>query len=180
MYRSISSKANIKPKLKLTNFAAQAEREGRTMVMTTHLMDEADLLGDRVAILCNGQLKCAGTPFCLKTDPDGKNNDDHRENNKSEIFFSVAINSLVFLGYRYTLNLVKKSPEENVDKMTAFLQSISQNIRLTSISETEVKYQLQDSGKMAELLAGLDEEKRNIGVKEYGVSLISLEDVYTR
>lgn len=41
------------------------------MVMTTHLMDEADLLGDRVAILCNGQLKCAGTPFCLKTDPDG-------------------------------------------------------------------------------------------------------------
>ncbi len=40
--------------------------------MTTHLMDEADLLGDRVAIMCNGQLKCVGTPFNLKTDPEGK------------------------------------------------------------------------------------------------------------
>lgn len=51
------------------------------MVMTTHLMDEADLLGDRVAILCNGQLKCAGTPFCLKTDPDGENNNFYEKNN---------------------------------------------------------------------------------------------------
>lgn len=42
------------------------------MLMTTHLMDEADLLGDRIAIMCNGQLKCVGTPFNLKTDPDGK------------------------------------------------------------------------------------------------------------
>ena len=42
--------------------------------MTTHLLDEADLLGDRVAILSRGQLKCIGTPFNLKTDPDGTNN----------------------------------------------------------------------------------------------------------
>lgn len=44
----------------------QSEREGRTMVMTTHLMDEADLLGDRVAIMKAGTLCCVGTPFSLK------------------------------------------------------------------------------------------------------------------
>lgn len=46
----------------------QSEREGRTMVMTTHLMDEADLLGDRVAIMKAGTLCCVGTPFMLKKD----------------------------------------------------------------------------------------------------------------
>lgn len=44
----------------------QLERQGRTMVMTTHLMDEADLLGDRVAIMKTGTLCCVGTPFSLK------------------------------------------------------------------------------------------------------------------
>jgi len=44
----------------------QSEREGRTIVMTTHLMDEADLLGDRVAIMKAGTLCCVGTPFSLK------------------------------------------------------------------------------------------------------------------
>lgn len=44
----------------------QSERKGRTMVMTTHLMDEADLLGDRVAIMKAGTLCCVGTPFSLK------------------------------------------------------------------------------------------------------------------
>jgi len=50
----------------------QSEREGRTMVMTTHLMDEADLLGDRVAIMKAGTLCCVGTPFSLKKEY-GKN-----------------------------------------------------------------------------------------------------------
>ena len=29
-------------------------------------MDEADLLGDRIAIISNGQLKCCGSPLFLK------------------------------------------------------------------------------------------------------------------
>lgn len=40
--------------------------------MTTHLMDEADLLGDRVAIMKAGTLCCVGTPFSLKKEY-GKN-----------------------------------------------------------------------------------------------------------
>lgn len=29
-------------------------------------MDEADVLGDRIAIISNGQLRCCGTPLFLK------------------------------------------------------------------------------------------------------------------
>ena len=39
----------------------QSNRAGRAMVLTTHFMDEADLLGDRIGILAEGVLQCCGT-----------------------------------------------------------------------------------------------------------------------
>ncbi|XP_056088824.1 phospholipid-transporting ATPase ABCA1 [Rhinichthys klamathensis goyatoka] len=41
-------------------------REGRTIILSTHYMDEADLLGDRIAIISQGKLCCCGTPLFLK------------------------------------------------------------------------------------------------------------------
>ncbi|CAN0116974.1 unnamed protein product, partial [Discosporangium mesarthrocarpum] len=41
-------------------------REGRTIVLTTHFMDEADLLGDRIAIMADGALRCCGSSLFLK------------------------------------------------------------------------------------------------------------------
>lgn len=37
-------------------------KEGRTIVLTTHFMDEADLLGDRIAIMAEGQLRTSVRP----------------------------------------------------------------------------------------------------------------------
>uniref|UniRef100_A0A8C4ZZL0 ATP-binding cassette, sub-family A (ABC1), member 4a n=1 Tax=Gadus morhua TaxID=8049 RepID=A0A8C4ZZL0_GADMO len=42
-------------------------REGRTVILSTHHMDEADLLSDRVAIISRGRLHCCGSPLYLKT-----------------------------------------------------------------------------------------------------------------
>jgi len=39
---------------------------GRAMLLTTHFMDEADILGDRIAIMAMGRLQCAGSPLFLK------------------------------------------------------------------------------------------------------------------
>lgn len=41
-------------------------RAGRVIVLTTHFMDEADILGDTVAIMSDGQLKCSGSSLFLK------------------------------------------------------------------------------------------------------------------
>lgn len=41
-------------------------KKGRAMLLTTHFMDEADLLSDSIAIMAGGQLKCWGTPLSLK------------------------------------------------------------------------------------------------------------------
>jgi ABC-type multidrug transport system ATPase subunit len=39
---------------------------GRTILLSTHHMDEADVLGDRIAIISNGSLKCSGSALYLK------------------------------------------------------------------------------------------------------------------
>ncbi|KAM9369070.1 LOW QUALITY PROTEIN: phospholipid-transporting ATPase ABCA7 [Phaethornis superciliosus] len=41
-------------------------RRGRTIILTTHYMDEAEVLGNRTAIISQGQLCCYGTPLFLK------------------------------------------------------------------------------------------------------------------
>ncbi|KAM9324762.1 retinal-specific phospholipid-transporting ATPase ABCA4 [Gastrophryne carolinensis] len=41
-------------------------RTGRTIILSTHHMDEADLLGDRIAIISQGKLYCSGSPVFLK------------------------------------------------------------------------------------------------------------------
>merc|ERR1712154_243579 len=42
------------------------EKKSRCIILTTHFMDEADILGDRVAVMADGQVKCCGSPLFLK------------------------------------------------------------------------------------------------------------------
>ncbi|XP_037056528.1 ATP-binding cassette sub-family A member 17-like isoform X4 [Peromyscus leucopus] len=44
----------------------QQQKSDRMILLTTHFMDEADLLGDRVAIMAKGELQCCGSPPFLK------------------------------------------------------------------------------------------------------------------
>ena len=38
----------------------------RTVILTTHFMEEADALGDRIAIMAAGRVKCYGTSMFLE------------------------------------------------------------------------------------------------------------------
>lgn len=42
-------------------------RAGRCTLLSTHFMEEAEHLGDRVAMLRKGRLRCAGSPLFLKS-----------------------------------------------------------------------------------------------------------------
>ena len=41
-------------------------KKDRTILLTTHFMEEADVLGDKIAIMARGKVKCYGSPFFLK------------------------------------------------------------------------------------------------------------------
>ncbi len=42
-------------------------KAGRVIVLTTHFMDEADILGDRIAIMGHGHVQCCGSSLFLKS-----------------------------------------------------------------------------------------------------------------
>ncbi|KAM9057540.1 phospholipid-transporting ATPase ABCA3 isoform 1-T8 [Megaptera novaeangliae] len=44
----------------------QQHKSDHTILLTTHFMDEADLLGDRIAIMAKGELQCCGSSLFLK------------------------------------------------------------------------------------------------------------------
>ena len=41
-------------------------KNDRILILTTHYMDEADILGDRIAIMAEGVPKCCGSSLFLK------------------------------------------------------------------------------------------------------------------
>ena len=43
-----------------------AAKPGRAIVLTTHSMEEADVLGDRIAIMARGSIRALGSSLRLK------------------------------------------------------------------------------------------------------------------
>ena len=41
-------------------------KKDKTIILTTHAMEEADALADRIAIVVDGRIKCIGTPLNMK------------------------------------------------------------------------------------------------------------------
>ena len=41
-------------------------RNNRIIILTTHYMDEADVLGDRIGIMSKGKIRCLGSSLFLK------------------------------------------------------------------------------------------------------------------
>lgn len=44
-------------------------KRGRVVLLTTHAMDEADTLADRIAIMADGRLRAVGSSLWLKSAP---------------------------------------------------------------------------------------------------------------
>lgn len=42
-------------------------KKGRAIVLTTHSMEEADILSDRIGIMAKGRMRCIGTSIRLKS-----------------------------------------------------------------------------------------------------------------
>ncbi|GAM17764.1 hypothetical protein SAMD00019534_009390 [Acytostelium subglobosum LB1] len=46
----------------------QKKKHGKTIIMTTHFMEEAELIGESIGIMSNGKLRCCGTSLQLKSE----------------------------------------------------------------------------------------------------------------
>ncbi|RHY33240.1 hypothetical protein DYB32_001770 [Aphanomyces invadans] len=131
----------------------QQNRADRVMVLTTHFMDEADLLGDRIAIMAEGRLVCAGTSLFLKN----------------------------LYGAGYNLTLVKGDLCDTTDVLQFVRQFVPDAAVLSTVgSELVVQLPSLSSGAFPALLDGLDRSLTALRVLEYGISVTTLEEVFLR
>ncbi|EAT39837.1 AAEL008388-PA [Aedes aegypti] len=129
----------------------QREKIGRTILLSTHFMDEADILGDRVAIMADGNLKAVGSPFFLKKR----------------------------FGRGYRLICVKKS-NCNPSHLTNMLKKYIPSIEVETDIGTELSYVLKQEylHTFQNLLAELEENTHKYGISSYGITLSTLEEVF--
>ncbi|CAK1547173.1 unnamed protein product [Leptosia nina] len=131
----------------------QKEKKGRTIILTTHFMDEADVLGDRIAIMSGGRLQCVGTPYFLKK----------------------------HYGIGYKMTIVKQDSCD-VQQVTGFLRNYVPDVRENTNIGSELTYILPNEhvSKFPEMLKKFEEERHNLKVSSYGLSVTSLEEVFMK
>jgi len=102
---------------------------GRVIIMTTHSMEEAEMLADRVGIMARGTLKCYGTSLFLKNNY-GKGyrltvmTDAERVEEVKAIAFARLSNAEIITtsGGQVTFSL-QMCPTESIVAMIQFLES---------------------------------------------------------
>ncbi|CAH2236792.1 jg8551 [Pararge aegeria aegeria] len=131
----------------------QKEKKGRTMILTTHFMDEADVLGDRIAIMSGGRLQCVGTSYFLKK----------------------------HYGIGYKLTIVKMDQCE-VQEVTNFFKNYAPDIKENTNIGSELTYILPNEhvSKFPDMLKKFEDEKENLKISSYGLSVTSLEEVFMK
>lgn len=125
------------------------EKKGRTILLTTHFMDEADVLGDRIAIMADGELKTVGTSFFLKKR----------------------------FGIGYRLILVKKAMC-NPNNVTAFLAKYIPGITIETNIGTELTYVISEDNDFRRIFKDLEAKLDVLNILSFGLSLTTLEEVF--
>jgi len=142
----------------------QKNRVGRIIVLTTHFMDEADFLGDRIGIMADGNLRCCGTSLFLK--------------------------SKYGIGYTLTFSLETKAGGNEgrgaqMEARKSLTSLVSKHVEganvLTSVgAEVVVKMPLASSSNFPGLFAKVDQDKKGLGLAGYSLSVTTLEEVFLK
>ncbi|KAL5014325.1 hypothetical protein ScPMuIL_008595 [Solemya velum] len=128
-------------------------KEGRTMLLTTHFMDEADILGDRIAIMAEGVVKCCGSSHFLKK----------------------------AYGAGYHL-VVVKNDNCDIQKLTTMIKSHIQTAQLETEISAEIVYLLpfDQSAKFEKLFTEIEQKSSELGISSFGTSATTMEEVFLK
>jgi ABC-type multidrug transport system ATPase subunit len=133
-------------------------------------MDEADFLGDRIAIMSNGSLKCCGSPLYLKT--------------KYGNGYNLVINKKKASSDTDTANSTDFSlqSKNTTNKISDIIKMIIPSATLNSDINSEISFILptEEAAKFSQLFETLEKSKDDLNIVNIGVSVTTIEDVFLR
>jgi ABC-type multidrug transport system ATPase subunit len=125
--------------------------KGRSVILTTHSMEEAEAICGRIGIMVGGRLRCLGSAQHLK----------QRYGN----------------GYQLDCNL---NDEKNVVGLQLFLTEHFPSHKLLEQHGSSLKYQIPKDGKVSlgKMFKLFEDSKSALGIQEYSLSETSLEQIF--
>ncbi|KAK0420975.1 hypothetical protein QR680_015000 [Steinernema hermaphroditum] len=142
----------------------QAEKKSRSMLLTTHYMEEADLLGDRIAIMAHGQLQCCGSGMYLKNEYGA--------------------------GYHLTVVYKRVKDEQGQDLYAQHfgpdtkkvLKKFSPSVTMHSAVGQEATFLLPatDRRNFPNMFKTLETHQRELNINSFGVSITTMEEVFLK
>jgi ATP-binding cassette subfamily A (ABC1) protein 3 len=129
-------------------------RRDRIILLTTHYMDEADILGDRIGIMAAGKLVCLGSSMFLKRR----------------------------YGVGYNMTMIKASKTVNDLVMPYFWTHLGNEVKKMSEIQSEITLQIpkEYASKFKNFFANFDHDLYSLKIVAYGVSITTLEDVFMK
>uniref|UniRef100_G1LAT0 ATP-binding cassette sub-family A member 3 n=1 Tax=Ailuropoda melanoleuca TaxID=9646 RepID=G1LAT0_AILME len=128
-------------------------KQDRTILLTTHYMDEADLLGDRIAIMVKGTLQCCGSSVFLK-----------------EIYGA---------GYQIVM---EKESHCDVEKISAIIHSHIPDATVENFTGAELSFILpkEYTQRFEALVNDLENKQKELGIANFGASITTMEEVFIK
>ena len=127
----------------------------KIIILTTHYMEEASVLGSRIGIINEGRMKCIGTPLFL----------------------------IERFGKFMSINISKEEDANNEDIIN-YINSKTQDAQCEVLSE-EILFRIPKTNyaeggilDLGQFFGDLDNNLENLRIKSYSVSMPTLEDVF--
>ncbi|EGG13873.1 ABC transporter A family protein [Cavenderia fasciculata] len=129
-------------------------KKDKVIILTTHLMDEADMLSDRIIILNHGVMACNGNSLQLK----------HK------------------YGNGYSVNIIAKS-QDHIPEIKSFMNNILPNSKLIMESADYLNFGIPlntDETILQKFFKTLEElsTQENNPIRDFAVSQASIDDVF--
>lgn len=143
-------------------------KENKCMILTTHLMEEAEVLSDRIGIIVNGGLKCLGTQYKLKK-VYGKG-------------FKLVINLTSYESLNLNNNIRgEEFIEERKQNVMKFICTMFPGASLYEDYKNTMILEISNEEFDAEVLfTQIEIKKEELYINNWAISQVTLEDIFIR
>ena len=148
-----TSGLDISARRQLWNMLKEYKKD-RIILLTTHYMDEADILGDRIGIMHEGKMTCVGSPMFLKAR----------------------------FGVGYVMTIEKSEQTENKLIMPYFIARLGPDVTKVSEIAGEMTIQIPNTynNRFKEFFTAFDDDLGKLEIQSYGISITTLEQVFLK